>query len=248
MFRFLVIVIGALALFGSLSALHQTHLATVQSPTDNSAKTTQIPIAQDYPITQGNVHDEAVRPSQPEAVETAETAEPAVRMATYDDDWLLDEAVCPADIHLTEWLEQGSIKNKTIYHMGTGGHHKLGMWNLNGQNHILGITASQKEFQHFIELAMKHPTLTRTYQVYFGDIYVLNPRLLPSLHIVALFHICEFRDDRQDAYGGLTDKQVVEIMLDALPADGRLLTYTGSFAYGTAQIILDELIAEGYVS
>ncbi len=175
--------------------------------------------------------------------------EEGTRMATYDDDWLLDEQVCPADIHLTEWLEKEKVRNKTIYHFGTGGHHKLGMWNLQHQdkaNNVLGITASKKEFEHFIELATKNPTLSRQYQVYFGDIYVLNQRLLPQIDIASLFHLSEFRDHRQDAYGGLTDKQVVEVVLKALPKDGKVLVYTGSFAYATAKDILDELIAEGY--
>ncbi len=165
----------------------------------------------------------------------------------WDEDWQLDEQVCPCDIHFTEWLENERVKAKSIYHFGSGGHHHVGMHNMRAgaPNTILSITAAPKEFEHFIKLAIEHPTLSRDYQCYFGDIYLLNPRLMPRIDIATVFHLCEFRSEKQDAYGGLTDMQVAEALLDMLPADGRLLFYSLSRDYWRAEPLSKELVARG---
>lgn len=165
----------------------------------------------------------------------------------WDVNWFLDVEQCPCDVHFVEWLEAQGVRGKTIYHFGTGGHHHIGLANLakGAPNNILGITASPQEYDDFVKLAIQHAELSRSYQAYFGDIYLLNPKLLPALDIVTLFHLCEFRGDSQDAYGGLTDRQVAETFLDVLPCTGKLLLYSGSFAYGGAKPIADALVAEG---
>ncbi|MFZ4809530.1 MAG: hypothetical protein ACOYLQ_19920 [Hyphomicrobiaceae bacterium] len=167
----------------------------------------------------------------------------------WDVDWYLDEAQCPCDVHFTQWIDETGVAGRTIFHFGTGGHHHLGLHNLERDtpNTILGITASPPEFQRFIELAIKHPRLSHAYQVWFGDIYLLNPRLLPPLDIVTLFHTGEFRGDSQDAYGALTDRQVADVLLDRLAPGGWVALFTGSFAYDKAAAIADDLVAEGRI-
>jgi hypothetical protein len=165
----------------------------------------------------------------------------------WDEDWQLDEDVCPCDLHFIEWLEQSRIKSKSIYHFGSGGHHILGMDNMRkgAPNTILSITAAPKEFEHFIKLAVEHPTLSRDYQCYFGDIYLLNPRLLPRIDIATAFHLCEFRSEKQDAYGGLTDVQVMETLLAMIPADGRVLLYNRSRDWWRSEPLAKELVVRG---
>lgn len=164
----------------------------------------------------------------------------------WDVDWRLDEAQCPCDIHFVEWLRKEGLTGASIFHFGTGGHHFVGLDNLErgAPNTILGITASPKEFEAFVRLAIERPTLSRSYQVLFGDIYLLNARLLPGFDVASLFHLGEFRGDSQNAYGGLTDRQVVETLFEVMPKGSRLLFYSGSFAYDKAEAIADALIAE----
>ena len=165
----------------------------------------------------------------------------------WDVDWYLDEAQCPCDVHFTQWIDDQKLSGTTIFHFGTGGHHHLGLHNLErGEpNTVLGITASPPEFQRFIELAIKHPRLSRAYQVWFGDIYLLNPSLLPELDVATLFHTGEFRGGSQDAYGALTDRQVADVSLGRLRTGGWIQFYTGSFAYDKAAAIAQDLVAEG---
>jgi hypothetical protein len=168
----------------------------------------------------------------------------------WDVDWYLDEAQCPCDVHFTQWIDQQQIAGATVFHFGTGGHHHLGLHNLEhgAKNNILGITASPQEFQRFIELAIKHPRLSQAYQVLFGDIYLLNGRMLPEFDIVTLYHTGEFRGDSQDAYGGLTDRQVADVLLERMRPGAWLQFFTGSFAYDKAAAIADQLVTEGRIA
>lgn len=168
----------------------------------------------------------------------------------WDVDWYLDEAQCPCDVHFTQWLDQQQLKDASIFHFGTGGHHHVGLHNLERgeQNTILGITASPQEFQRFIELAIKHPRLSHKYQVLFGDIYLLNGKMLPAFDVVTLFHSGEFRGDSQDAYGGLTDRQVADVLLERMPLGAWLIFFTGSFAYDKAAAIAEQLVQEGKIA
>jgi len=162
----------------------------------------------------------------------------------WDVNWFLDDQ-CPCDMHFVEWLEENRVRGKTVFHFGTGGHHHVGLANhaKGAPNHILGITASPKEFDDFVKLAIEHAELSRHYQVLFGDIYLLNPRLLPGIDIATLFHLCEFRGESQDAYGGLTDAQVLDKILEAMPNGGLISLFTGSFAGDRATSIAMAAVA-----
>ena len=165
----------------------------------------------------------------------------------WDVDWYLDVEQCPCDVHLVEWLEANRIRGKTLFHFGTGGHHHLGLANhaKGTPNTVLGITASPKEFEAFVKLAIDHAELSRQYQVLFGDIYLLNPKLMPKIDIASLFHLGEFRGASQDAYGGLTDAQVVDTVLDVMPAGGLISLFNGSFAFDKADAIARVFVVEG---
>ena len=85
--------------------------------------------------------------------------------------WGLRVEQCPCDVHFVEWLEEQGLTGKRIYHFGTGGHHYVGIRcaepELNST--VLGITASPKEYEAFVKLAIDNPTITKTYSAYFGD-------------------------------------------------------------------------------
>ncbi len=165
----------------------------------------------------------------------------------WDVNWYLDVEQCPCDVHFVEWLEANSVQAKTIFHFGTGGHHHIGLANhaKGCPNDILGITASPQEFDAFVKLAIEHAELSRHYQVLFGDIYLLNPKLLPHIDIATLFHLCEFRGDSQDAYGGLTDEGVLDTTLQTMPKGGIVSIFTGSFAGDKATDIAMSAVAAG---
>ena len=79
----------------------------------------------------------------------------------------------------------------------------------------------------------------------FGDIYLLNPRLLPRIDIATLFHLCEFRGDSQDKYGGLTDAEVLDTTLETMPKGGLVSLFTGSFAGDKATAIAMAAVSAG---
>lgn len=165
----------------------------------------------------------------------------AARMNIWDAYWGLEVEQCPCDIHFVEWLEAQGIKDQRIYHFGTGGHHYVGIRCAEPALNctVLGITAAPKEYASFIELLTEKPTLSKTYSAYFGDIYTSNARLLPRFDVVTLFHSCEFRQEANDAYGALTDLEVMQLFTDQTEVGGHILFYTGSFAYEPAAKVIE---------
>ncbi len=165
----------------------------------------------------------------------------------WDASWALDEAQCPCDVHFTQWLTEKAISGASIYHFGSGSHHHVGLDNLKrGEpNTIVCVTASPGEYDAFIKMAIAEPRLSHAYSVHFGDIYLFNGRLLPRFDVVTLFHLCEFRDERNDAYGALTDEAVLRRAIDQTNSGGFVLFYEGSFAFAFARPIIDKIAAEG---
>jgi len=160
-------------------------------------------------------------------------AEAAAQLHYWDAYWDLRIKECPCDVHLVEWLDANQVTDSTVYHFGTGGHHYVGIECAapHRRNAVLGITAAPQEHETYLKLAIERPDVLRHYNVVFGDIYLINPKLLPSFDVVSLFHLCEFRGKENDAYGGLTDLQVTNILTDKTRPGGHILFYPGSFAF-----------------
>jgi hypothetical protein len=160
--------------------------------------------------------------------------------------WSLDEAQCPCDLHLLDYLDRRGVKDAAIFHFGTGNHHIVGlkMAASGSNNAVLGITASPHEYEAYIDLLIKNPRLGHTYKAYFGDIYQLDARLLPEFDYVSLFHVGEYRTAENDAYGALSDLQMALVLADKLKPAGEILFYTGSFAYDQAEAVAKELIRQ----
>ncbi len=167
----------------------------------------------------------------------------------YEIGWYLDEAQCPCDVHFVKYLSNEGIRGKTIFHFGTGEHHLVGLscHEAGAGNTVLGITASPREHDFYEQLIIERPDVGRTYKVLFGDIYQLDARLLPDLDIASLFHVGEFRTEKNDAYGALTDDEMVRLVVSRLRPGGRVLLYTGSYAYDVAHRISGALVAEGTI-
>jgi hypothetical protein len=165
----------------------------------------------------------------------------------WDVNWSLDVEQCPCDVHFAEYLEEEGIAGKAIFHFGTGGHHILGLRaaEAGAGNVVLGITASPQEYEAYIKLVTARPDVGRIYKVFFGDIYQLEPRLLPELDLVTLFHLGEFRSERNDAYRALTDAEVASLLLDRLVPGGLMSFYSGSFAFDIAERVVADLLGQG---
>ena len=151
----------------------------------------------------------------------------------WNDNWDLRAKECHCDVHFIEWLDKNGITDSTIYHFGTGGHHHVGIEcaREGRRNAVLGITAAPQEYEKYVELAIHRPDVLRYYNAVFGDIYLINERLLPTFEVVTLFHLCEFRGEKNDAYNALTDLEVTNILTDKTRPGGHILFFTTSFAF-----------------
>ncbi len=158
----------------------------------------------------------------------------------WDAVWDLQLAQCPCDAHFCDWLETEQIADASIFHFGTGSHHIVGIRTAeNGSNNcVLGITASPGEYDAFVKLAIDRPDVEKSYKVFFGDIYQLEQRLLPHFDVVTLFHLCEFRNERNDLYGALTDLEVTTMLTEQTRPGGYIVFYTKSFAFDTAEKVI----------
>jgi hypothetical protein len=157
----------------------------------------------------------------------------AAKLHFWDDYWDLRVKECPCDVHFIEWLDANRISDSTIYHFGTGGHHHVGIECAapHRRNSVLAITAAPQEHQEYVQIAIARPEVLRYYNAVFGDIYLLNEKLLPTFDVVTLFHLCEFRGEKTEGYGGLTDLQVTNLLTDKTRSGGHILFFTTSFAF-----------------
>jgi hypothetical protein len=163
-----------------------------------------------------------------------------LKMNYWTDKWDLNEAVCPCDVHFNDWVAKQKLKNKTIYHFGTGTHHVVGIKQATRKNRVYAITASKEEYDSYIELVTTNSGVAKNYVAYFGDIYLTNPLLLPELDVVTLFHLCEFffPNTASKQYGGLTDAKVLDLFTEKTRKGGYLLFYTRSMAWDKASKVV----------
>lgn len=134
--------------------------------------------------------------------------------------------------------------DKLIYHFGTGTHHVVGVEQTkNGTaNTVVAITASIEEYQAYIKLVTENAQVAKSYLAHFGDIYLTNPRLLPDFDIVTMVHLCELFFPNTDSaeYGGLTDRQVLDLFTDKTRSGGHIVFYTKSMGVERAMQIIPE--------
>jgi hypothetical protein len=157
--------------------------------------------------------------------------------------WKLRKNECSCDVEFVEYFKQQKIEQKNILHFGTGGHHIIGLENhkLMRSNQILGITASAPEHETYVNLVLKNPALAKYYKVIFADIYTLTANNLPNLDIVNLFHLCEYYLSENSALVHHDDRSLLEMFLDKLNPDGKILFYSGSAAWKKASAIVKSM-------
>jgi hypothetical protein len=174
--------------------------------------------------------------------------------------WILSEEECPCDLDFVQYLGSKKVKDKLIFHFGTGEHHLVGKANheRGNLNEIIGITASKEECTAYIDFAIKNPVAANYYKVWFADIYTLSARMLPSFDIVTLFHLGESYDFQaaydiesyrfNSAYARLNDVTLLEMFLSRLTPGGKIIFYTGSYAFEEpfkAAEIVNEFVHNG---
>jgi hypothetical protein len=165
-----------------------------------------------------------------------------LKMNYWGEKWDLHEHVCPCDVHVNEWIEANELKGKTIYHFGTGTHHTVGQRQAAFGNLVFAITASKEEYEAYVALVTHNVRVAKSYVAYFGDIYLTNPRLLPDFDVVTLVHLCEFYYPNTDTqeYGGLNDRQLLDLFTAKTKAGGHIIFYTGSKDFHTAAPMIVE--------
>ena len=175
---------------------------------------------------------------------TTEARESA-KLHFWDAYWDHRPAECPCDEDFVRWLDETGIRDASIYHFGTGGHHYVGIECASPErrNAVLGITAAPQEHETYVKLAIEQPEILRHYNAIFGDIYLINPKLFPDFDVVTLFHLCEFRGPQNDAYSALTDREVTDILTDKLKPGGYMLFFPGSFAWDRANDSAKDVVA-----
>jgi hypothetical protein len=163
-----------------------------------------------------------------------------LKMNFWDAEWPLLVDVCPCDVHFNDWIASRKLNNKTIYHFGSGTHHVVGIKQAVRRNRTLCITASKQEYEAYVALVTKNAGVARNYVCYFGDIYLTNPKLLPEFDVVTMFHLCEFftKNTASKAYGGLTDRKLLDLFTDKTRKGGYILFYKGSMSFDRAKPII----------
>ncbi len=174
-----------------------------------------------------------------------------LKMNYWTDKWDLHVDVCPCDVHFNDWIKARKLKNKLIYHFGTGTHHVIGIEQATNKsgNVVFAITASKEEYDSYVELSTNKAQVTKSYLAYFGDIYLSNPKLLPEFDVVTIFHLCEFffPNTASKAYGGLDDAKLLDLFTAKTKPGGYILFYTRSIAFPKAALIIAKWEKKGKV-
>jgi LmbE family N-acetylglucosaminyl deacetylase len=175
-----------------------------------------------------------------------EITTPMKKFNTYNELWKYDYKRCPCDKHFINYVKSLNINDLSIFHLGTGGHHIVGD-SLRDHN-ILGITASIKEYQEYMNMLETDPELSLKYKAFYGDMYTLNTvPFLNSFDIITNFHLCEFskkyykRKDRIiEDYGQQTDVELIKTLYSMLKDDGKMVMYKKSNEGKVAHQLVDD--------
>lgn len=152
---------------------------------------------------------------------------------------------CPCDHDFASFVSESKTSGARIFHFGTGAHHTLGTRCAMMHNHVLGITASPEEHAAYVRWAIDNPRTSANYQVLFGDIYMLNGRLLPRFDYITLFHLCEYWSPERGVYGAANDENVLAMMIGQLAPDGFIVGYRRSAKWADAQELFERAIRDG---
>jgi hypothetical protein len=162
--------------------------------------------------------------------------------------WPLRPSVCPCDIHFCDYLKERNIRGKSIFHLGTGGHHLVGLQNQETglANHILGVTVSPNELRSYVTRVIRDPVLGKYYKVMFADLYTLSASCLPSFDVATLFHLSEFTDT--DVEWRMGDAETLQLLLSKVVPSGLIFLYRGSYGYPRCEPLVNRAVADRQIA
>jgi hypothetical protein len=172
-----------------------------------------------------------------------------MRLAIYDEAWVLNVETCPCDVELVEALDVMAIRGKTLFHFGTGVHHVVGrsLCNPSSRNTVLAVTACPGEYVAYMDLVSADAATAELYKVIFCDIFTLSSNILPMFDLVTLFHLCEDYNSVRYAYAPLNDASLLELMIGQTVPNGRLAFYSGSISFKDAYPLIEQAESRGLI-
>lgn len=168
------------------------------------------------------------------------------RMRIAPRSWPLWPRMCSCDLHFCDFLQERNVRSKSIFHLGTGGHHIVGLRNrIDGMgNVILGVTVSPNEIRRYVKLVIRDPILGQSYKVLFTDVRDLQAASLPSFDLVTLFHLCEF-DSAPGSVHLSSNEEILGLLISKLNPGGLLALYPQSIGYRRARPLIAAAMAAG---
>jgi len=153
--------------------------------------------------------------------------------------WPFRPGVCPCDGDFVEWLTARGVRGRSVFHLGTGAHHLVGLENQSRglDNDVLGLTLAPREHRSYVRAMLREPALGRHYKVLFADLHSLCAAALPRFDVATLFHLGEFGDLSSPARR-MDEKGVLDLLCEQLVPGGRVLFYKGSFGYERAALLI----------
>ena len=166
------------------------------------------------------------------------------RMRIVPRSWPLWARMCPCDLDFCDFLQEREFRSKSIFHLGTGGHHLVGLRNRTDDmgNVVLGLTLSPGEIKRYVKLVVRDPILGQNYKVLFADVHDLHAASLPDFDLVTLFHLCESGSRSGHL---LSDEGVVGLFISKLKPGGLLALYRQSLGYRRLRPIIAAAMAAG---
>jgi hypothetical protein len=166
------------------------------------------------------------------------------RMRIVPRSWPLWARMCPCDLHFCDFLQERKVRSQSIFHLGTGGHHLVGLRNRadDMDNVVLGVTLSPDEIKRYLKLVVRDPILGQNYKVLFADVHDLQAASLPDFDLVTLFHLCESGSRSGHL---LSDEGVLRLFASKLKPGGLLALYRESIGYPRLRPIVTAAIAAG---
>jgi hypothetical protein len=168
------------------------------------------------------------------------------RMRILPHSWPLWARMCACDLHFCDFLQERDVRSKAIFHLGTGGHHIVGLRNRFDDmcNVIMGVTVSPNEIRSYVKLVVRDPILGQNYKVLFADVHDLQAASLPNFDLVTLFHLGEFGSATGSGHL-LSDEGVLGLLTSKLKPGGLLAVYRQSLGYRRLQPIIAAAMAAG---
>ena len=163
--------------------------------------------------------------------------------------WPLRPLVCACDVDFCRYLRERNVTGKSIFHLGTGGHHLVGHENRRAAlgNEVLGLTLSPREHAGYVRRVIRDPAFGVHYKVLFADLYSLSDASLPAFDLATLFHLCELSSE-PGAVLRTKGTRILRLFCAKSTPGGLLLFYPGSYGYPHVAPLLAQAVLEGWLA